>query len=68
RLISCKLGISRKDDRLPNHNMKVLSSGRLKNVKLDLEDNLKKYYNIRGWNWETGRPSEEKLKDLGIIS
>ncbi|NHJ19346.1 MAG: aldehyde ferredoxin oxidoreductase [Candidatus Lokiarchaeota archaeon] len=68
RLISCNLGISRKDDRLPNHNMKVLSSGRLKNVKLDLEDNLKKYYNIRGWDWETGRPTEEKLKELEIIS
>ncbi|NVM18885.1 MAG: aldehyde ferredoxin oxidoreductase family protein [Candidatus Lokiarchaeota archaeon] len=68
RLISCKLGISRKDDRLPTHNMKVLSSGRLKNVKLDLEDNLRKYYNIRRWDWETGRPSKEKLKELEIIS
>ena len=68
RLINCNLGITRKDDRLSNHNMKVLSSGRLKNVKLDLEDNLKNYYNIRGWDWETGRPTKEKLKELEIIS
>ncbi|MFX0011732.1 MAG: aldehyde ferredoxin oxidoreductase family protein [Candidatus Hermodarchaeota archaeon] len=68
RLISCNLGISRKDDRLTNHNIKVLTSGRLKNVKLDLEDNLKKYYNIREWDWETGRPTKEKLKELEIIS
>ncbi len=68
RLISCNLGITRKDDRLTNHNMKILSSGRIKGVKLDLEDNLKKYYSIRGWDWETGRPTEEKLKELGIIS
>lgn len=68
RLINCNLGITRKNDRLSNHNMKVLSSGRLKNVKLDLEDNLKKYYNIRGWDWETGRPTKEKLKELEIIS
>ena len=68
RLINCNLGITREDDRLTNHNMKVLSSGRLKNVKLDLEDNLKKYYNIRGWDWETGRPTNEKLKELDIIS
>jgi len=66
RLISCNLGITRKDDRLTNHNMKVLSSGRTKGVKLDLEDNLKKYYSIRSWDWETGRPTEEKLKELGI--
>jgi aldehyde:ferredoxin oxidoreductase len=68
RLINCNLGITRKDDRLTNHNMKVLSSGRLKNVKLDLEDNLKTYYNIRGWDLETGRPTKEKLKELEIIS
>lgn len=68
RIINCNLGITRKDDRLSNHNMKVLSSGRLKNVKLDLEDNLKTYYNIRGWDWETGRPTKEKLKELEIIS
>lgn len=68
RLISCNLGITRKDDRLSKHNMKVLSSGRIKNVKLDLEDNLKRYYDIRGWDWETGRPSNEKLKELEIFS
>lgn len=68
RLINCNLGITRKDDRLTHHNMKVLTSGRIKNVKLDLEENLKKYYNIRGWDWETGRPTKEKLKELEIIS
>ena len=68
RLISCNLGITRKDDTLPHHNMKMLSSGRIKNVKLDLEDNLKKYYSIREWDWETGRPTKEKLKELEIIS
>lgn len=68
RLISCNLGTTRKDDKLPEHNMKVLTSGRIKNVKLDLEDNLKRYYDIRGWDWETGRPSMEKLKELDIIS
>ncbi len=68
RLISCNLGITRKDDRLTNHNMKVLTSGRTKNVKLDLEENLKKYYNVRGWDWDTGRPTEETLKELGISS
>jgi aldehyde:ferredoxin oxidoreductase len=67
RLISCNLGITRKDDKLPGHFMKTLPSGRIAGVKLDLEANLKAYYAERGWDWETGRPTEEKLKELKII-
>ena len=67
-VISCNLGITREDDKLPNHILKALPSGRVMGVKLDLEENLKKYYTRRGWDWETGKPSEEKLKQLGIIS
>jgi len=37
------------------------------NVKLDLEDNLKKYYTRCGWDWDIGRPTEAKLKQLNII-
>ena len=46
RLISCNLGIKREDDKLPKHLLKVLSYGRTTGVKLDLTDNLKKYYRI----------------------
>ena len=66
RVISCNLGITRKDDKLPSHLTKTLPSGRIMGVKLDVEENLKKYYKRRGWDWETGRPSEEKLKQLNI--
>ena len=34
---------------------------------LDLENNLKTYYKRRGWDLETGKPSKEKLKELGIL-
>jgi aldehyde:ferredoxin oxidoreductase len=67
RLINCNLGITRKDDKLPGILMEELKSGKTIHVKLDLEDNLKVYYNKRGWDWETGRPTEDKLKDLNII-
>lgn len=66
RVISCNLGTTRKDDKLPNHFLKSLPSGRVMGVKLDLEENLKRYYTRRGWVWDTGRPSEEKLKELNI--
>jgi aldehyde:ferredoxin oxidoreductase len=67
RVISCNMGITREDDRLPKHVTKVLTSGKTAGVKLDLEDSLKAYYNYRGWDWKTGRPTETKLKELGII-
>jgi len=67
RLISCNLGISRKDDKLPKHLTKVLSSGKTAGFKLDLEQNLERYYEERGWDWETGHPNSKKLNELNII-
>ncbi|NPE10041.1 MAG: hypothetical protein GNW80_17305, partial [Asgard group archaeon] len=67
RIISCKLGITREDDRLPKHVLKVMNSGKTEGLKLDLEDNLKAYYKHRDWDWKTGQPTEAKLKELGII-
>ena len=67
RLISCNLGITREDDKLPAHFKKVFTGGKAAGVKQDLEVHLKRYYRDRGWDWETGRPTEEKLKELEIL-
>jgi aldehyde:ferredoxin oxidoreductase len=66
RVISCKLGITRADDKLAGINTKVLPKGKIAGVKLDLEKNLERYYKERGWNWDTGAPTQEKLDELGI--
>ena len=66
RLISCKLGTTREDDKLPKHLLEELKSGKTEGVKLDLEGSLEAYYKIRGWDWETGWPSKEKLEELNI--
>jgi aldehyde:ferredoxin oxidoreductase len=66
RLISCKLGITRNDDHLPKIVVEPFEGGGCAGIRLDLENNLKKYYNHRGWDWETGAPTKEKLKELGI--
>jgi len=66
RLISCNLGTTREDDKLPKHLLKELKSGKTEGVKLDMEGSLEAYYKIRGWDWETGRPSKEKLEELNI--
>ena len=67
RLISCKLGCTREDDYLPKIVTTALESGGSAGVALDLEENLKVYYEKRGWDWETGWPTKEKLENLGIL-
>jgi len=66
RLISCKLGLTREDDKLPKLVTQPLKSGATAGVELNLEENLKEYYKLRGWDWETGCPTKEKLEQLGI--
>ncbi|MFW9970180.1 MAG: aldehyde ferredoxin oxidoreductase family protein [Candidatus Odinarchaeota archaeon] len=67
RLINCKLGITRADDKIPGLLKQELQSGKTVHVKLELEENLKTYYKIREWDWETGKPTKEILKKLNII-
>jgi len=66
RVISCKMGITRADDKLAGINTKVLPMGKIAGVKLDLDKNLERYYKERGWDWNTGAPTQEKLDELGI--
>lgn len=66
RLIACKMGITRADDRLPAHVTRPLDHGKTKGVALHLERNLQRYYRVRGWDWETGAPTPETVADLGI--
>lgn len=66
RLISCKLGVKKEHDSLPKIVSTRLSSGGSSGNTLELEKHLKVYYNERGWDWETGMPTKEKLEELGI--
>jgi len=66
RVISCKLGCTRENDHLPSLVTSTLEKGGSAGRKLDLNENLKAYYKIRGWDWETGAPTKEKLEELGI--
>jgi aldehyde:ferredoxin oxidoreductase len=66
RLINCRLGVTREDDRLPQSYLSPLqgpTDGHVPDVDVQLRD----YYDYRRWNWDTGRPSESKLKELEII-
>lgn len=65
RLISCKLGVTAKDDVLPAIVTRVLATGGTAGRKLDLDGSRAAYYEKRGWSSD-GVPTEAKVRDLEI--
>lgn len=43
-----------------------LDGGPLQGVVLDIETQIKEYYEYQGWEPETGRPARSRLKELGL--
>jgi len=66
RAISNKLGLTREHDKLPGICSAALDEGSTAGVEPDLEKMLRGYYQFRGWDWETGRPTKAKLLELGL--
>ncbi|MDI6754054.1 MAG: aldehyde ferredoxin oxidoreductase family protein [Thermodesulfobacteriota bacterium] len=66
RALSNKLGLTREHDRLPKICLAALDEGTTAGVEPDMEKMLKGYYQFRGWDWETGRPTKEKLLELEL--
>jgi len=66
RVFNSRMGMTRKDDTLPQLLMKPLSEGGARGNVPDLERQLREYYSFRGWDSSTGRPTEAKLKQLGV--
>jgi aldehyde:ferredoxin oxidoreductase len=66
RAISNKLGITREDDMLPSICTEALKEGSTAGKSPNMDILLKEYYNFRKWDWNTGKPSKEKLGELGL--
>ena len=66
RLLNNKLGISRKNDILPKILLEPLEEGGAEGFVIPFDEMLTAYYEIRGWDWETGRPNQEKIEELGL--
>ena len=64
RLFSCRCGISRKDDIIPEL-VPVPASGNYVPKGEALEQALDEYYDLRGWTRD-GIPKNERLHALGI--
>jgi aldehyde:ferredoxin oxidoreductase len=66
RMINHRLGLTRADERLPKPLLQPLEDGGSAGFVLDFNGMMEAYYHARGWNPETGIPSEEKLASLGL--
>ena len=67
RMYNVRLGISRKDDRLPPRLVShARRTGGAKGILPHMGKLLNEYYEIRGWTHE-GIPSSEKLEQLGLL-
>ncbi|MFW9972445.1 MAG: aldehyde ferredoxin oxidoreductase family protein, partial [Candidatus Odinarchaeota archaeon] len=62
RVYSIREGLTRADDTLPARFLEEpMPEGPAKGQVVDLEPLLNAYYEYRGWNKETGKPTKEKL-------
>jgi aldehyde:ferredoxin oxidoreductase len=69
RVINCREGFTPKDDRLPARFHEAFTSGPLNGVRIDPEEfrrALRLYYQMEGWDPDTGWPTFAKLAELGI--
>lgn len=67
RAFNIRQGVSKGDDQLPKRLLKEpLSSGEAQGQVVPLEEMLEEYYQLRGWDRESGRPSESTLRRLGL--
>jgi aldehyde:ferredoxin oxidoreductase len=67
RALNLKLGYNaRRAEQLPELVLRPLTEGGTEGHVPDFETMLREYYQVRDWDWETGRPSREKLKQLNL--
>lgn len=67
RIYNVREGITRADDTLPPRLLEdPLPEGPAKGMTVNLDPLLDAYYDYRGWDKETGKPTKEKLKELGL--
>jgi aldehyde:ferredoxin oxidoreductase len=69
RLFNAREGFTPADDTLPGRLHEGIGNGALKGERIDPEQFLaarRLYYEMAGWDPETGRPTRAKLAELGL--
>ena len=65
RAFNNRLGVRRGNDRLPQMVLVPMSGGSMGRTPR-MHKLLEEYYTYREWDWETGKPSRDKLISLGL--
>jgi aldehyde:ferredoxin oxidoreductase len=66
RAINNRMGLTRANDKLPKAFLEPYNEGGAAGFVPDLPAMLDVYYKARGWDKESGKPSKEKLVELGL--
>jgi aldehyde:ferredoxin oxidoreductase len=66
RVINHRLGLTRANDKLPKAFRVPYAEGGAAGFVPDFEQMMHAYYVARGWDADTGRPSREKLSQIGL--
>ena len=66
RAINNRLGLTRANDKLPKDLLEPYQNGGAAGYVIPFAEMLEAYYEARGWDKSTGKPSKEKLLDLGL--
>ena len=66
RAFNNRMGTRREDDTIPKLILTPLSDGGTQGRIPDFERQMREYYELRGWDWSTGKPSRERLEELGL--
>jgi aldehyde:ferredoxin oxidoreductase len=68
RLFNLKMGLNIANEHLPNILLKPFKSGGSAGKTPNFTKLRKLFYEYRGWSIHSGKPSEERLKALGLIN
>jgi aldehyde:ferredoxin oxidoreductase len=60
------MGLTAGNDRLPKALLEPFPDGGSAGYVPDLKGMLAAYYQARGWDAKTGKPTREKLMDVGL--
>ena len=66
RAINNRMGLTRANDKLPKAFLTPYTDGGSAGFVPDIEGMLSAYYEVRGWDESTGKPTREKLIELGM--
>lgn len=67
RLVNNNMGLRRANDKLPKALLTAYTEGGSADYVPPFEEMLDAYYDARGWDKSTGRPTAETLRRLGLI-